>query len=51
MWVRVKLGSSFLDSYSYWMPSMSQNTADGMDEALGKRRRLPAGAKPRRKRA
>jgi hypothetical protein len=35
VWVRVKLGSSFLDSYSHCMPSMSRNTADGMDEALG----------------
>jgi integrase len=24
-----------LDRYSHWMPSMSRNTADGMDEALG----------------
>jgi integrase len=23
------------DRYSHWMPSMSRNTADGMDEALG----------------
>jgi hypothetical protein len=34
VWVRVKLGSSILDSYAHWMPSMSRNTADGMDEAL-----------------
>jgi hypothetical protein len=33
--VRVKLGSSVLDSYSHWMPSIGRNTADGMDEALG----------------
>ncbi len=24
-----------LDRYSHWMPSMSRNTAEGMDEALG----------------
>ncbi len=24
-----------LDRYSHWMPSMSGNTAEGMDEALG----------------
>jgi hypothetical protein len=29
------LGSNIRDSYSHWMPSMSRNTADGMDEALG----------------
>jgi hypothetical protein len=35
MRVRVKLGSSILDGYSHWMPSMVRNTAEGMDEALG----------------
>ena len=34
-WVRVKLGSSILDSYSHWMPSIAHNTAEGIDEALG----------------
>jgi hypothetical protein len=29
--VRVKLP----DSYSHWVPSMSRNTAQGMEEALG----------------
>jgi integrase len=24
-----------LDSYSHWMPSITRNTAEGMDEALG----------------
>ena len=24
-----------LDHYSYWMPSMGRNTAEGIDEALG----------------
>jgi integrase len=24
-----------LDRYSHWMPSISRNTAEGMDEALG----------------
>jgi hypothetical protein len=33
--VRVKLGSSVLDSYQHRMPSMNRNTAEGMDEALG----------------
>ena len=33
--VRVKLGSSILDSYSRWIPPMGRTTADGMDEALG----------------
>jgi hypothetical protein len=33
--VRVKLGSSVLDSYSHWIPSIGWNTAKGMDEALG----------------
>jgi hypothetical protein len=28
-------GSSVLDSYSHRIPSMSRNTAEGMDEALG----------------
>jgi hypothetical protein len=31
--VRVKLGSSILDNYSRWMPSMGPNTAEDMDEA------------------
>jgi integrase len=29
---RIKLT---LDHYSHWMPSMGQDTADGMNEALG----------------
>jgi len=33
--VRVKLGSSIVDSYTHWMPSITRNTAEGMDEALG----------------
>jgi hypothetical protein len=33
--VRVKLGSSTLDSYSHWMPSIARNTAEEMDEVLG----------------
>jgi hypothetical protein len=33
--VRVKLGSSIVDSYTHWMPSIIRNTAEGMDEALG----------------
>jgi hypothetical protein len=51
VWVRVKLGSSNLDSYSHWIPSMGRHAADGLDEALGKRGRLPASAKSRWKRA
>ncbi len=32
--VRVKLGSSILDGYSHWIPSMGRNIADRMDAAL-----------------
>jgi hypothetical protein len=32
--VRVKLGSSNLDSYSHWIPSMGRHAADVLDEAL-----------------
>jgi hypothetical protein len=33
--VRVKLGSSILDRYLHWIPSMGRHAAEGMDEALG----------------
>ena len=33
--VRVKLGSSIVDSYTHWMPSIAWNTAEEIEEALG----------------